>query len=72
MREAEAVEGDERGSKWCDATTNRGRRNEEAVKTMREADALDRANSALADDIGNSAGGLGAENEMNDGESGVL
>ena len=44
----------------------------EAVKTMREADALDRANSALADDIGNSAGGLGAENEMNDGESGVL
>jgi len=44
----------------------------EAVKTMREADALDRANSALADDIGNSAGALGAENEMNDGESGAL
>jgi len=44
----------------------------EAVKTMREADALDRANSALSDDIGNSAGALGAENEMNDGESGAL
>ena len=37
-----------------------------------QADALDRANSALADDIGNSAGGLGAENEMNDGEFGAL
>jgi hypothetical protein len=44
----------------------------EAVKTMREADALDRANPALADDIGNIAGALGAENEMNDGESGAL
>ncbi len=44
----------------------------EAVKTMREADTLDRANPALADDIGNSAGVLGAENEMNDGESGVI
>ena len=44
----------------------------EAVKKMREADALDRANSALADDIGNSSGALGAENEMNDGESGAL
>ena len=44
----------------------------EAVKTMREADTLDRANPALADDIGNSAGVLGVENEMNDGESGVI
>ena len=39
---------------------------------MREADALERANLTLADDIGNSAGALGAENEMNDGESGAL
>lgn len=44
----------------------------EAVKAMREADALDRADSALADDIGNSSGALGAENEMNDGESDAL
>ena len=39
---------------------------------MQETDALDRANPALADDIGDSAGTLGAENEMNDGESGAL
>ena len=42
------------------------------MKTMREADALERADPTLADDIGNSAGALGAENEMNDGKSGAL
>ena len=42
------------------------------MKTMREADALERANPILADDIGNSAGALGAENETIDGESGAL
>ena len=44
----------------------------EAVKTMREADTLDRANPALTDDIGNSVGALGTEDEMNNGESGAL
>ena len=53
-------------------TTNRRRHNKEAVKTMREADALERADPTLADDIGNSTGALGMENEMIDGESGAL
>ena len=34
------------------------------MKTMREADALERADPTLADDIGNSAGALGMENEI--------
>ena len=39
---------------------------------MREADALERADPTYADDIGNSAGALGVENEMIDGELGAL
>ena len=65
------MEGIERG-KPRDATTNRRWRNKEAVMTMREADALERADPTLADDIGNSTGALRMENEMIDGESGAL
>ena len=61
-----------RGEKPRDATTNRRWRNKEAVKTMREADALEMADPTLADDIGNSAGTLWMENEMIDGELGAL
>ena len=39
---------------------------------MREADALERADPTLADDIGNSAWALGAENETIDGELGAV
>jgi len=39
---------------------------------MREADALERADPTLADDISNCAGALGAENETIDGESGAI
>ena len=44
----------------------------EALKMMWEADALERANPTLADDIGNSAGALGAENETIDGKLGAV
>ena len=39
---------------------------------MRKANALERTNPTLADDIGNSAGALGAENETIDSELGAL
>ena len=39
---------------------------------MRKANALERTNPTLADDIGNSAGALGAENETIDGKLGAV
>ncbi len=44
----------------------------EALKTMREADAVERSKVAVLNSIDNNTGALGMENDMIDGESGAL
>jgi hypothetical protein len=43
-----------------------------ALKTMREADAVERSQDTAVNGINNSTGASGMENDMIDGESGAL
>ena len=44
----------------------------EALKTMREADAVENSEAAVLNSIDNNTGALGMENDMTDGQSGTL
>ena len=44
----------------------------EALKMMREADAVERSKVAVLNSIDNNTGALGMENDMTDGQSGAL
>ena len=44
----------------------------EALKTMREADAVENSEVAVLNSIDNNTGALGMENDMTDGQSGAL
>ena len=53
---------------WTDFTDEEW----EALKTMREADAVERSKVAVLNSIDNNTGALGMENDMTDGQSGAL